>query len=424
MKFCILTEQQFNEFASKHPLSNFHQCSNWGKVKADNGWKYEFVGVEDENGLCGAALLLSKSLAKVFKMFYSPRGFLLDYSNEEVVNFFIDNVKQHVKKNKGIVLKIDPYIDEQELDLDGIVVEGGYDYRYVKDVLVKNGFKFLTREDGSKKTTMVNSIFVLDFNQKSNDELFAEFSKHVKQSIKGAIKYGVQVEELTYDQLPRFKAILERTGKRRGFVDRPLSYYQSMYKMFAEDGYMKFCIATLDMNVYKATLSERYEKAVKTYERLLARKQEKPESTRFDGELKEAKVNLDSSKKRLDEVEEVIAKYGQKVDLSCACYFMWGTEVLNLYGGNEEELLKYGGQYYLHWNMIQYANNNGYARYNFYGIPNDLNKENNPMYGVYEIKRGFHGHVIRLLGEFDLIINPLMYNLYEFALRTYKKIRP
>ena len=206
-------------------------------------------------------------------------------------------------------------------------------------------------------------------------------------------------------------------------MDRPLSYYQSMYRMFAEDGNMKFCMATLDMDVYKTTLLERYEKAVKTYERLYARKQEKPESTRFDGELKEAKVNLDSSKKRLDEVEEVIAKYGQKVDLSCACYFMWGNEVLNLYGGNEEELLKYGGQYYLHWNMIQYANNSGYARYNFYGIPNNLNKDN-PMYGVYEIKRGFHGHVVRLLGEFDLIANPLMYNLYEFALTTYKKIRP
>ena len=422
MKFVVLDENRFNEYASSHELSSFQQCSYWGKLKADNGWAYEFVGVEDDLGnLCAAALLVSKKLAKLFKFYYSPRGLLVDYNNEALVSYFSKEIKKYILKHGGMVLKIDPYVDEKELDMDGNVVEGGYDNSHVRELLQKNGFTFLVNKDGTPQATGARCIFALDFNGLTNDELFSNFAKHVKQSIKSAIKYGVKVEELSYDELSRFKTILENTSKRRRFIDRPLSYYQMLYKAYGDS--MKFCVAVLDMDIYKEKLMERYEKAQKTYDRLFARKQENPESTRYDGELKEAKVNLDSSKKGLDEADSIISKYGKVIDLSCACYFLWGNEVLNQYGGNEEELLKYGGQYYLHWHMIQYANNHGYTRYNFYGIPYNLNKENNPLYGVYEIKRGFRGRVMRLIGEYDMVLRPVLYGLYYFMFETYKKIK-
>lgn len=423
MNFRLLSENEFDEYSQNHPLTSFHQSSNWAKVKASNGWNYEFVGIEDENGLCGAALLLSKTMARVFKMYYSPRGFLLDYQNKKLVKEFTAAVKEHVKKQGGIFFKIDPYLDERELDLDGEVVENGYDNRMVKSLLQDYGYHYLVRKDGSPKTTMIHSMFVLEFHQQTADELFKQFSKHVKQSIKNAMKYGVQIEDLTYDQLPRFKAMLQKTADRRGFIDRPLSYYQQMYQSFATEGKMIFRMATLNMDVYQEQLQQRYEKAQNVYDRLFAKKEQNPESSRYDGELKEALVNLEASKKRLDEVKEVVAVYGKIVDLSCACYFLWGNEILNLYGGNEEELLKYGGQYLLHWDMINKAIDEGYSRYNFYGIPDILDKEDKDTYGVYLIKRGFHGKVSRLLGEFDYVISPVMYQLYQFALKVYNKVR-
>ena len=115
-------------------------------------------------------------------------------------------------------------------------------------------------------------------------------------------------------------------------------------------------------------------------------------------------------------------QYGEFVDISCACYFKWGKEVLYYFAGNEEELLKYGGQYMIHWNMLQEANNEGYSRYNFYGITNNIVKDD-PGYGVYLTKRGFNGRVAVLLGEFDYIVNLLMYRLYLLALATYNIIR-
>ena len=400
MEFVQLTKEEFNAFSEAHPLGNFHQSSNWGVVKSSNGWGYDFVGVKENGTILAACLLLHKTAVRVFKFYYSPRGFLIDFYDDALLEFFTRGIVDFVKKNNGIFLKVDPYVDEKELDLDGNVVEGGYDNSSIKNRMKKLGYTYLTRKDGSAKTTMIHTIFVLPFEGRSIEEIESLYHKHVKNSIKTGLKNAIEIEELTYDQLPRFKAILEKTSVRRGFVDRSLAYYQTMYNAFAKEGKMVYRMAVMAVDKYKESIQQRLDKAQATYDIVYAQKMEKPEVTKFDGQLKEATVNLDKSRQLMGDVENLIANYGHRIDLSCACYFLWGNEILNLYGGNEEELLDFGGQYVLHADMIRKAVSEGYSRYNFYGIGDNLNKED-PMYGVYEIKRGFHGKVVRLLGEFD-----------------------
>ena len=38
---------------------------------------------------------------------------------------------------------------------------------------------------------------------------------------------------------------MQRTGDRRKFIDRPLSYYQEMYKALSPDGILKILLAEL-----------------------------------------------------------------------------------------------------------------------------------------------------------------------------------
>ena len=45
------------------------------------------------------------------------------------------------------------------------------------------------------------------------------------------------------------------------------------------------------------------------------------------------------------------------------------------------------------------------------------------MYGIYEFKKGFGGRVVELIGEFDLIISKPKYNLYNFMLKIYNKLK-
>ena len=53
------------------------------------------------------------------------RGFLVDYHNEELLRFFIQNVKAYVNDNKCLYMKIDPYISYQPHDIDGNAMPNG-----------------------------------------------------------------------------------------------------------------------------------------------------------------------------------------------------------------------------------------------------------------------------------------------------------
>ena len=71
------------------------------------------------------------------KLFYSPRGLLLDYENEEELSFFVTNLKEFIKEHNGILLKIDPMIVYQNHDKEGNVV-GDFKNNKVVDNLIKN----------------------------------------------------------------------------------------------------------------------------------------------------------------------------------------------------------------------------------------------------------------------------------------------
>ena len=100
-----------------------------------------------------------------------------------------------------------------------------------------------------------------------------------------------------------------------------------------------------------------------------------------------------------------------------------GKEYLNLFGGAYEEFMHYDAQYLIKWFTMKDALKRKCDIYNFYGISGNFEKENNDMYGIYEFKKGFGGRVVELIGEFDLIISKPKYNLYNFMLKIYNKLK-
>ena len=62
-------------------------------------------------------------------------------------------------------------------------------------------------------------------------------------------------------------------------------------------------------------------------------------------------------------------------------------------------------------------------KYKFYVISVDFANKKSELYGLYDLKRGFGGHVEEYLGEFDLVIKPFMYHVYHIAFALYGKIK-
>lgn len=404
MKIEELKSNEYEEYISKNKYTTFYQKEYWGKLKKDGGWNYKLVGMKKNNKIVGATLLLFKNLPLGLKLFYSPRGFLIDYNDEELLKEFVLEIKEYVKKENGFILKIDPYVEYKTRDIDGNIVEGGVDNSKVVENLKKLGFKHYGFNKDISKELQPRWMYVLDLKGKTEDEIFSNFSKHYRKTIRRTEKQGLVVERISKDKLMDYKKIMEHTSSRRDFIDRPYSYYENMYDKIGENLIINVCY--LDTNLGISKFKDEIKK-IEGYQDIK------------DYHLKD----IEDYKKKIELYKSYQKKYGDKIPLAGTMSIVCGKEYLNLFGGAYEEFMHYDAQYLIKWHTMKEALNLGCEIYNFYGISGNFEKENNDMYGVYEFKRGFGGRVVELIGEFDLIISKPKYCLYNFMFKTYKIVK-
>ena len=127
MKFQEITEKEYEKFWEKHPLKTFLSSPKISKLREKNGWTTYYVGVFKEDKLLAATMLLSHKRHFNKYEFYSPRGYLLDFKDKEVLEFFTIEIKKFIKQKNGYILRIDPYVYYKERDIDGNIVENGID---------------------------------------------------------------------------------------------------------------------------------------------------------------------------------------------------------------------------------------------------------------------------------------------------------
>lgn len=388
MEFLELTEDEFTNFADNHPLKSFLQTKQIAEIKKINGSDIYYVGVKNNNEIIAGTMIAAYGNFLGQKHFYSPRGFLLDYEDKELLNFFTKNIKKFVKEKKGYVLRIDPYIINKERDIDGNIVVDGVDNTHIVKHLESIGYIPLNKSEQCKW------MYALDVENKTEDEIFKDMRQNTRNIIRKTLKTGITIRELSYDELDVFKKIAEDTSLRKNFKDKTLSYYQNMYKLFKDK--IKYLVAELDLNNYKKLLYSEKEEISLSISKLSDNKAN-------DGKRKEMNNNISIIENKLKEADTLIEKHGDKILLSAGMFLLYGDETVYLVSGNYAEFMKFNGQYLIQWEMIKYAINNGYKRHNFYGIMGNFDK-NDKDYGIYEFKKGFNGYVIELVGEFELPI--------------------
>ena len=423
MEFRKLTEKEFDNFASKHENASFNQNSYWGKLKKSNNWEYTFLGLLDNKKIVAATLLLSKMTPVKKKMFYAPRGFLIDYKNYDLLKEFTKNIKKYAKENNGIFVKIDPYINYQERDIDGNIVEGNDNKDAYKN-LINLGYKHFGF-NVMQETLQPRWIFVTDTKGKTVDEVMKNMDSKTRHIIRKNERMCIKTREISYDELDKFKDIMKHTGDRRKFIDRPLSYYQNMYKTLHAPGILKIIVAELHakelVNTYKNELKD-----LKTELETRKNKHDnginKMNEKKYLSKQKETENNIERITKKLEEAKKLQKDNGDVILLGGILFLIYGKEVVSLVGGSYEKFMEYQSAYTVHWAGCKYAIENGYDRYNFYGITGDFNPKN-PLYGLYLFKRGYGGKVVELIGEFDLVISKFWYFVYNVSFKLYHGIK-
>lgn len=386
MKFRELSIDEYKKFIKNYKNSNFFQDDRMDNYSKFKGYISYYVGVEDNKNIVAAARLLAKKSKFGKYNFSSPRGLLVDYNNFELLEFFVNNLKKYIKTKNGLVLKIDPYIIYKSRDIEGRETKEINNSNIVNN-LKKLGFIHGGFTRGYDLSGQGRWYFVLNLENKSLDDIQKGMKANHRNIIRKAEKYGVEIKQIEYNDLPTFKHITEDTSARIGFSDKSLVYYQTMYDSFKDE--VKYLIAYLNVDKYKEKLKEELEINQNKYKLL---------SDTTTGKAKELKITIDGLIKRLDESNHLKEK---QIPISCAMFMLYNGEVDYLFSGSLSEYKNLYAQYLIQWHMIKYAIENNYKKYNFFGISGIFDKKDSE-YGVYEFKKGFGGVVEELIGDFYL----------------------
>ena len=426
MKLKKLTKKEFKTFADKNPEITFHQTEEWANLKKVNNWDAHYIGLEDDNKkIVAGALLLSKTLPIIKKkMFYSPRGFLIDYNNKELLKKFTEEIKKYAKTENAIFIKIDPFVEYQEHDNNGDIVKNGYNNKDAVENLKSLGYKFFGF-NLMQDTLQPRWMHVIETKDRNLDDVMKDMESKTRQILRKNEKCGITTREITRDELPIFKDIMKHTSDRREFVDRPLSYYEAMWDDLHDSGILKILIAEIDFKKYeKNTLEEKEEIENNLKDRIYKKEKNilKMNDKKYNSSNKQDEEAIKRLEKQLEKIKELKDEYGDKEILGGILFLIYGNEVLSLHGGSHAKLMQFQSAYTIHFEGVKMAVEGNYNRYNFYGITGDFRKEN-PLYGLYLFKKSFGGHVVELIGEYDLIVSKFWYTVYNLAFKTYHKLK-
>ena len=414
LTFTTLSLDEYTGFQKNHPCHSFLNSKEAIQLRDSNKQSYELLGVKEDNVIVGATITVYLPVLKKFFFAYLQNGLLVDYGDKEVLTFFVESLKKHLKEKNCIYAVMDPYISDQSRDIDGQPIEG-YDHTSIITTLKNLGFEHKGFPTDYSNMAVVNWMFIKEIHDETEEELLKELDQQTRWSIRKTMKQGVQVRELSREELPIFMNMEKETAKRRGFSMREESFYYNQYDNYGE--HAKVVLAYINLDDFLNHLTNEKEDLYKQLEEVNHKLESTPNNSKQLNKKKAIEEALEVNTKNETHSKELKDTYGNILNLSTAFFLEYEDEYIYLYSASDETFKEYFGPYAIQWYMLKRALENHIPIYNFYGISGNFNKDAED-YGVYMFKRGFGGKVVLLLGDFILPLSPL-YTIYK----SLKKIR-
>ncbi len=192
-----------------------------------------------------------------------------------------------------------------------------------------------------------------------DDAIMKRMNQGTRRKIRKSLKNDIMYYEGTREDLVDFNALIQETGDRNEFGVHTDTYYEKVYDLFIpEHGTM-----------------------------LMAKHEDTP--------------------------------------LVGIMVFALGDTAWYLYGASSREKSNLYATYGIQWQAIQWAKARGCTYYDMWGIPDEseetleahFKERSDGLWGVYGFKRGWGGEVVRSMGTWDKVFNPLIYTAYRTALK-------
>ena len=386
MTFNIISREDFYQHSLTTSNHSFLQSIEMADLLQKRGATIHYIGWEEQGTLAISAILYSLPMTG---------GLHYEINNGPIVTDvrhlpdFYKALQDYVKKNGGIEFILKPYDHYQTFDSNGNPTEE--EKKQLLHPLLDLGYQFDGLQVGYPGGEPVWHYLkdLTDFDAKS---LLKSFNKNCSRNITTALNYDISIRNISRDEIPQFKQIIEETGKRQGFEDKSLDYYYDLYDTFGKNA--EFLIAEINTADALAYLDQKIS--------LL-----NPSSKQYEQQFQKLE-------KQKTLVRETLAdETAETVPLACALIIYNPSEVTYLFGGSYTKYQKFSAAFLIQYHAMKRALEKGITLYNFLGIQGIFDGSD----GVLRFKQNFNGYIVRKMGTFRYYPNPLKFKALSLIKR-------
>lgn len=399
-----LTNDEFDEFSKNYNISTVYQTSQYALTMNNQDYDSILLGLVDSNDIIQAATLILITNNRKFKFAYSPRGYLIDYRNEELVTLFTSFIKEYLNKNNVVTLKINPPIFKTiYYTKENNIYKNNY-YDHILNFLISLGYTHLGYNsyfEGIRPR--FEAVINLEIEEK---DMFDNLKRELKTKIRNAKKTGIKIIKGNDDDLN----ILYDQVKIK--YPRNFKYLEDTYKFFKKNNSIDFYYTKLDTVKYLQETG----KSLEEKENEVLKINNKIQSNNSSNKNISKKMNMDLDvykyNKQLVEATKLLKEYPDGLITSSALIAKYKDEVTLLIDGHNKLYKNLNAKHLLIWELCKIYKKEGYKKFNLGGIAN-INIDDNKYKGLNNFKQSFNPYIIEYMGDLEIITNSSLYFMYS-----------
>ncbi len=187
------------------PRADLLQSWEWGEFKRSGGWKpVRVMALRGDEPVAGVQILARRVMGT--PSLYAPRGPW--WRDDDGLAVLVRWLRRHYGM-RAPFLRADPLIVDAKS-------------------LTRLGFALAPRQVQPRATIVVDLT-------RSPDDILAACDRQVRYNIRLAERKGIDITVGGVEAVREFYALLEDTAKRKGFVERDVSYFVDLVRTFGDD---------------------------------------------------------------------------------------------------------------------------------------------------------------------------------------------
>ena len=404
----IFTEISSDELQKVQEKNNdryyLQQAAVYSKMQNFNNLKTKILAVKENDEVLAYATFIYFPYKKFFFKVTAQHGPIMDYSNTELVRFYMTELKKYFAKDFHVLcVRVNPFLNER-IYKDIEYVETTKESIETDKILTSLGYKPLNDDLFTNPTLASRCIYSRELEESlTEDTLLKTVSTMAKRSINKAIKEGITVKEIDIfndEDAAIFDSINKSTEDRINFQIRTSEYFRSLKTALGDK--LHLMVSYLDCG----SLISKLNKEIEDFN---------SEKTKLTEKLESGKVNPEKTMNKIARIDESIAfnndkiakisslkeEHGNIIYLSCASFIETKQDLIYLTGGMKKEFSKFNGSYLVMYTMIKYAIRNNFKIFNFFGTSKEFTSEDATDYSVLQFKRHFNGNVEYFMDNYE-----------------------